>query len=141
MNSVATSRNSCIGLVLLLLLYGATRGELPSNAKVAQQAQQLLAETATADGPGVAILVARGDEVIFRSVRGMAQLELDVPTRADNIFQIVSNTKQFAAASVFKLVEQGRLSLTDPVSKFLPDYPNGVHITVHELKSDRQFLG
>ncbi|MEO7324097.1 MAG: serine hydrolase domain-containing protein [Dokdonella sp.] len=44
-----------------------------------------------------------------------------------------SNTKQFAAVSILKLAEGGRLSLADPLSKFFPDYPNGPHITVHEL--------
>lgn len=126
------SRSSC-AVVLFLLIGGATAGEHPPSAKVAQEAQELLAETTTADGPGAAILVARGDEIIFRGARGMAQLELGVPMRASNIFRIGSNTKQFAAASILKLVEQGRLSLTDPLAKYLPDYPNGNHITVHEL--------
>ena len=126
-------RRSCVALILSLLLRGGIAGELPPNTRVVQQAQQLLAETITAEGPGIAILVARGDEVIFRDSRGMAQLELDVPMHAENIFRIGSNTKQFAAVSILKLVEAGRLSLADPLSRFLPDYPNGAHITVHEL--------
>ncbi|MEO7324096.1 MAG: hypothetical protein ABIW82_04630 [Dokdonella sp.] len=71
-----------VALILSVLLRSAIGGELPPNTQVAQQAQQLLAETITAEGPGVAILVARGDEVIFRGARGMAQLELGVPMNA-----------------------------------------------------------
>jgi D-alanyl-D-alanine carboxypeptidase len=124
---------SCAGLILLVALRGVIAAEFPPKAEVAQQAQQLLVEATTLDGPGAAILVARGDEVIFRGARGLAQMELGVPLRADNVFRIGSNTKQFAAVTVLKLVEQGRLSLTDPLSKFLPDYPNAANISVHEL--------
>ncbi len=123
----------CFAAVLLLLLHSAIGAEFPANADVARQAQQILNETTTTDGPGAAILVARGDEVIFRGARGMAQMELGVALRADHVFRIGSNTKQFAAATILKLIEQGRLSLADPLSKFLPDYPSGSKITVHEL--------
>lgn len=125
--------HSCAGLILLVLLRGTGAAELPSAADVARQAQRLLVQTTAADGPGAAILVARGDEVMFRGARGLAQVELGVPLRADQVFRIGSDTKQFAAVTILKLVEQGRLSLTDPLSKFLPDYPGGAHITVHEL--------
>jgi CubicO group peptidase (beta-lactamase class C family) len=124
---------SCTGFVLLVLLGSAVAAERPSSAEIAREAQRLLVDATPAEGPGAAILVARGDEVIFRDARGMAQMELGVPLRADQVFRIGSDTKQFTAATVLKLVEQSRLSLTDPLSKFLPDYPNGSHITVHEL--------
>ena len=107
--------------------------ERPSAAEIAPQAEKILGDATTADGPGVAILVARGDKVIFRGARGMAQMELGVHLSADPLFRIGSNTKQFTAVTILKLVEQGRLSLADPVSRFLPDYPNGAHITIHEL--------
>lgn len=124
---------SFFALILCVLPGSSIASEVPTDTLVAQQAQQILAETLPAEGPGVVALVARGDEVIFRSARGMAQLELGVPMRAENIFRIGSNTKQFAAVSILKLVDSGRLSLADRLSKFLPDYPNGAQITVHEL--------
>jgi CubicO group peptidase (beta-lactamase class C family) len=88
---------------------------------------------ADATGPGAAILVARGDKILFRSARGKAEIELGVPLSPDDVFRIGSNTKQFTAAAVLKLAEQGRLAVTDPLSRFLPSYPNGEHITVEEL--------
>lgn len=112
---------------------GVVAAEPPPTAMVALQAKQILADSASAGGPGVAVLMARGDEVLYRDARGMAQIELGVPMRADHVFRIASNTKQFTAATALKLVEQGRLSLSDPLSKFLPDYPNGARITIHEL--------
>ena len=105
----------------------------PSAAEVARYAQQQLQDNYPADGPGAALLVARGDQVLFRGARGEASVELGVPLTPDSVFRIGSVTKQFAAAGLLKLVEAGQVSLDDPLSKYLPDYPNGAHITVHQL--------
>ncbi len=86
-----------------------------------------------ANAPGAAVLVARGDEVVFRDARGMANVELGVPLSADHVFRLASVTKQLAAAGVLKLAEEGRLSLDDPLSKFLPDYPGGDAVSVRML--------
>jgi CubicO group peptidase (beta-lactamase class C family) len=53
--------------------------------------------------------------------------------KPDDVFRIGSVSKQFAAAGLLKLVEAGKVSLDDPLSKYIPDYPNGEHITVQEL--------
>lgn len=122
-----------VGFFITMAACCVVAAELPSAAVVALQAKQVLAESGSADGPGIAVLVARGDEVLYRGGRGMAQIELGVPMTADQVFRIASNTKQFTAATILKLVEQGRLSLTDPLSKYLPNYPNGAHITIDQL--------
>lgn len=105
----------------------------PKAAEVSAYAAQLLAATYPADGPGAAVLVARGDEVLYRGARGMASIELGVPLSPDQAFRIGSVTKQFAAAGLLKLVEAGKVALDDPLSKFLPDYPNGAKISVRQL--------
>jgi len=64
----------------------------------------------------------------------MAELELGVPIAPDMVFRVGSVTKQFTAACVLKLVEEGRLSLDDPLSKFLPDFPTGGRrVTLEQL--------
>ncbi len=123
----------CVGLFIAMVSSCVVAAELPSAAVVALRAKQVMSESGSAEGPGIAVLMARGDEVFYRGARGMAQIELGVPMTSDQVFRIGSNTKQFTAATILKLVEQGRLSLTDPLSKFLPDYPNGARITIHEL--------
>jgi len=55
----------------------------------------------------------------------MANLELGVPIEPDMIFRIGSVTKQFTAIAILMLAEQGKLSLSDEITKFLPDYPSG----------------
>lgn len=120
-------------LAFALCADAATTAKLPSKAEVAAYAERVLADTYRADGPGAALLVARGDEIVYRGARGMASIELGVPLSADQSFRIGSVTKQFAAAGLLKLIEAGKVGLDDPLSKFLPDYPNGAKITVRQL--------
>ena len=54
---------------------------------------------------------------------------------SNTIFQLGSITKQFTAAVILKLEEQGRLKLSDPVSLYFSNYPNGDRITIHHLLS------
>lgn len=108
-------------------------GEAATAADVARHAEHLLTENYPTDGPGAALLVTRGDEVLYRGARGMASVELGVPLSADQVFRIGSVTKQFSAAGLLTLVDAGKLSLDNPLSKFLADYPNGDRISVREL--------
>lgn len=60
-------------------------------------------------------------------------MELDVNLENDFVFEIGSMTKQFTAISILMLEEQGKLKTSDPISKYIPDYPNGHNITIHHL--------
>ena len=83
--------------------------------------------------PGATALVAKGGKPIYRGAVGMADLENNVALRPDHVFEIGSITKQFTAVSILMLMEQGKLRLEDPLTKFIPDYPKGEGITVHHL--------
>ena len=63
----------------------------------------------------------------------MANLAHDIPITTQTKFRIGSVTKQFAAAAILKLQEDGKLSVEDPLSKFIPDYPRGDEVTIHHL--------
>lgn len=89
--------------------------------------QQWLEETYPADGPGAAVIVVRDNKVLFRSASGMADMELGVPLSPDNVFRLGSITKQFTAAGILLLEEQGKLSVSDNINKYLPDYPTQGH--------------
>ncbi|MFC5741766.1 serine hydrolase domain-containing protein [Dyella tabacisoli] len=102
---------------------------------MARQAQQALERAASPEAPGVAVLIAQGDTVIFRGARGRAEIELGVPLSADHVFRIASVTKMFTAATILKLAELGKLSLDDSLAKYLPDFPNATGITLRELLS------
>lgn len=69
------------------------------------------------------VLVARGDDVLLNKAYGFANLEWNVPNTPDARFRLGSVTKQFTAASILLLEERGKLSVSDPVKKYLPDAP------------------
>ena len=58
-----------------------------------------------------------------------------MPNQADTVFEIGSVTKSFTAVAVLKLQDQGKLKVTDPLSKYLPTFPNAANITVQQLLS------
>jgi CubicO group peptidase (beta-lactamase class C family) len=115
---------------LLILLLGVA---FASAQSIEQQIDALFTEAYPADKPGATVLIAKDDKVIFRKAYGMANLELNVPMKPENVLELASITKQFTSVAILMLMEQGKLSLNDPLSKFIPDYPRGDEITVHHL--------
>ena len=84
--------------------------------------------------PGCAVAVARDNRIILSRAYGMADLEFDIPNKADTIFEAGSVSKQFTAGAIVLLSLQGRLSLTDDVRKYIPEVPDyGTTITVRHL--------
>lgn len=87
-----------------------------------------------ADAPGAAVVVVDDGKIVYQRGRGLADVEGGRPIAPDTVFRIGSITKQFAAAVILQLVDEGKLSLDDPLSKFLPDYPKpGADATVRQL--------
>ena len=83
--------------------------------------------------PGGVFLIAVNEKLVYRKAFGKANLELDVDMCPENVFQIGSMTKQFTALAIMMLEEQGKLNVSDSISKYIPDYPNGNNITLHHL--------
>lgn len=79
------------------------------------------------------VLVSRGQEVLLSKGYGMANLEHGVPNTPQTKFRLASLTKQFTAAAILKLQEQNLLDVHSSLATYLPDYPNGEQITVHQL--------
>ncbi|MBG7631507.1 MAG: beta-lactamase family protein, partial [Bacteroidetes bacterium] len=94
----------------------------------------LLQEKYHPNTPGATFLISRNGNIIYKKAFGLANLELNVPMEADNVFEIGSMTKQFTAISILMLMEKGKLNLDDEITKFIPDYPTNEHkITIHHL--------
>jgi CubicO group peptidase (beta-lactamase class C family) len=79
------------------------------------------------------VLVAHAGEVLLNQGYGMANLEHGVPNTPQTKFRIGSVTKQFTATAILKLQEQGLLDVKDSISVYLPNYPKGERITIHQL--------
>jgi CubicO group peptidase (beta-lactamase class C family) len=80
------------------------------------------------------VLVARGNEIILEKGYGFANLEWETPNSPSTKFRLGSITKQFTAASILLLEERGKLSVSDPVKKYMPDAPAAWDkITIYNL--------
>ena len=81
------------------------------------------------------VLVADGGKVIYKKGLGMANFEWEIPNQPDTKFRIGSVTKQFTAALVLQLVEEGKIKLDGRVTDYLPEYrkDTGDKVTVHHL--------
>lgn len=83
---------------------------------------------------GAVYVVYQGEEV-YAGTKGYAVKADKIPNSVDVVYQIASNTKQFTAAAILKLCEEGRLSLDDTLKKYFPAYEIGADITIHSLLS------
>lgn len=123
--------------LVLLLEAGCTLAnqEEPGPAELTtEQEMDAFVQSHVATGPFMgAVLVARGDEVLLREGYGMANLEWEAPNSPETVFRLGSIGKQFTAAAILQLQDQGLLNVEDQVSRYLPDFPRGDEITLHHL--------
>jgi CubicO group peptidase (beta-lactamase class C family) len=105
---------------------------LPADFKA--KADAYLKSAYPADGPGAAVIVTDDGKVVYAAGQGLADVQKQVPITPGTVFRIGSITKQFSAAVILQLAKEGKLSLEDPVSKYLPDYPKpGADATIAQL--------
>ncbi|MBB3763598.1 serine hydrolase domain-containing protein [Sphingomicrobium lutaoense] len=120
------------GLTLILTMaLGGTALAAPPDLAVKVDAY--LDHAFVADGPGVAANIVDDGKIVYHGARGMADVEEGVPLRPDSRFRLGSITKQFAAAMMMKLIEEGRVSLDDPLNRYVSDFPRGDSITIRQL--------
>lgn len=116
----------------LLASVAAPSLALPADFKV--NADKIMAKAVTEGGAGVSVVVTENGKTAYRAERGYANIEGKIAIAPDTSFRFASITKQFTAAAIMKLVDQGKVSLDDPLTKYLPDYPGpGGAATVRQL--------
>lgn len=89
--------------------------------------------------PGIVILV-RSPKGDFSTVLGTSEIGTNKPWSLDDHFRIGSNTKTMTGTVILQLAQEGKLALTDPVSKYIPGVPNGDKITIANLAEMRSGL-
>lgn len=119
-------------LAALLVLAAPAFAQLPAD-----RLDTLLAQYHDVGQLNGVVLVGRGDDVVYVRSFGDANMEWDIPNTPDTRFRIGSVTKQFTAALILRLAEEGKLDLHAPITAVLPDYPaaTGDRITAHHLLS------
>src|SRR6267142_1439365 len=125
-----------VGVVLLIAGCSRPGSTAGSSAlkPIDQSALQTLVDTTAKELliPGAAVLL-RTPQGVFAFSYGTTLLGADSPPSGDTHFRIASNTKTMTAAVIVLLAQEGRLSLEDPVSKYVPGVPDGDKITITEL--------
>ena len=118
-----------IFLALLLVSLAPQLAAIPLEDGIKSRLEKLTAD----HSPGIAVLVARDGKIVYQGGFGWANLNQKLAVTAATQFRIGSITKQFTAAAVLRLADDGKLAITDPLAKFFPDYPGGDKITLAHL--------
>jgi CubicO group peptidase (beta-lactamase class C family) len=127
-------RNFFAAMVLVFTVSLAAHAQLSQETKDA--IDKLAEETLTKTGvPSASIAVVKDGQVVYVKAYGDARLEPQTPAVSEMRYSIGSISKQFTAAAILLLQEQGKLSLDDKVSKFIPDLTRANEVTIRQLLS------
>jgi CubicO group peptidase (beta-lactamase class C family) len=114
---------------LLLLAAGAAAQSAPNPA-----VDRIFARWDRGDSPGCALAVMREGHIVYSRGYGVADLDHDIPIAPSSVFHVASISKEFTAASILLLAEEGKLSIDDDVRKYIPELPDfGPKIALRHL--------
>lgn len=125
-------------LSIALTLLGITPSVVaapPSDEQLISKVETLIADRLEEpDAVGFSVVIARDHETILSKGFGKTDTEKEIPVSTKSVFGIGSVTKQFTAAAIMRLVEQGKLSLDDDFNSYLPNFPTQGHtVTIRHL--------
>ncbi|MFP2927393.1 serine hydrolase [Pyxidicoccus sp. 3LG] len=125
-------------VLLLLPLLSATvwaeGARVVPKADVVAQVDRVFARFTEPGSPGCAVAVSQGGQTLLERAYGQANLEHDLPNTPSTVFEAGSVSKQFTAAAVLLLAQDGKLSLDDSVRRYVPELPDcGVTLTLRHL--------
>jgi len=109
--------------LLSLVIASPLAAQTPLSSAQVSRIDSIFAKYASPDVPGCALGVSRRDTVILERAWGSADLEQSVAITPATIFEGGSVSKQFTAAAIFRLAQQGKLALDSSVRKYLPELP------------------
>jgi len=140
MNTHAMTRRGSLGLALGGMWATAARGAdaVSPFAALDAAAQTLIADEAS---PGVSITVTKHGRLTYSKGFGFANLETLTPPKPTSAFKIGSITKQFTAAILMQLSEEGKLTVDDPLARFYPSFPRAGEITLRQMLTHTSGLG
>ncbi|MEO5773861.1 MAG: serine hydrolase [Sphingomicrobium sp.] len=121
-------------LAVGLALTASSGVSLAAPVGLRAKADKIVDRSWPADGPGAAVIVTEHGKAVYERGRGRADIGAKTPITPATVFRIGSITKQFSSGVLMQLISEGKLSLDDPLSKFIPDYPQpGGSPTVRQL--------
>jgi CubicO group peptidase (beta-lactamase class C family) len=128
--------------VSLIFFFASSVASAQSPATTAAVSDYVKAEMQRQHIPGLSLLVVRAGKIVQAEGFGLANVELQAPVKPETVFQSGSVGKQFTATAVMMLVEEGKISLDDPLTKYFADAPPvWKDVTVRELLSHTAGFG
>jgi len=123
--------------MLILLAFASSVGaQTQLSAEVTDKIDKLVADTLSRTGvPSASIAIVKDGQIAYVKAYGDARIEPKVPAQSHMRYSIGSISKQFTAAAILLLQEQGKLSLDDKVSKYVPDLTRANEVTIRQLLS------
>jgi D-alanyl-D-alanine carboxypeptidase len=126
----------CMSVMLLAVgiapAQSATELSGETRRQIDQIARQVLEDTGV---PSASVAVVKDGALAYAHAYGNARLEPSTPATSEMRYKIGSISKQFTATAILMLAEQGKLSLDDPVSRFIPDLTRANEVTIRQLLS------
>src|SRR4051812_28640055 len=109
-------------LVLLAIVTGISAQGRPPD-KVSEHVDELFRKMDSTGSPGCALAAYKDGSIVYERGYGMADLDHNVAITPRSVFHVASMSKQFTAASILMLAAENKLSLDDPVRKYIPELP------------------
>src|SRR5580693_9132971 len=133
MGGTMKSTRSSVILIAILLGAGTSSSQtLPPDA--AKQIDKVFEKWDKPDSPGCSLGVYKDGKIAYKRGYGMANLNDDIPNTPATVFHVASMSKQFTAAAIVLLAQEGKLSLDDDLRKYIPELPDfGQRITIRHL--------
>jgi CubicO group peptidase (beta-lactamase class C family) len=123
-------------IIALLVLGTAANAQADLSLELRGKIDKLATEALEKSGvPSASIAVVRDGKIVYLRAYGSARLEPKTPATSAMRYSIGSISKQFTAAAMLLLQEQGKLSLDDKVAKFIPDLTRANEVTIRQLLS------
>ncbi len=136
MSRVLRSLLPILTVLVLPASLALARPESPLSGQQRAEIDRIAREVLAATGaPSASVAVVRDGQIAYLSAYGQARLSPATPARTDMRYSIGSISKQFTATAVLMLAEEGKLSLDDPVARFLPSLTRAGDVTVRQVLS------
>jgi D-alanyl-D-alanine carboxypeptidase len=133
-----TFLRAAVSMSVMLLAVGVAPAQSPTElsgetrSQIDQIVRQVLDDTGV---PSASVAVVKDGSLAYAHAYGNARLEPSTPATSEMRYKIGSISKQFTATAILMLAEQGKLSLDDPVSRFVPDLTRANEVTIRQLLS------
>jgi len=125
--------------LLFLACLGASTAAIASDAVTSDQTKRIAADVMAilhdSTAPGASIAIAKDGHIVYSHAYGLRNREQRLPATVDTHYEIGSITKQFTAAAILQLQEEGKLRIDDKVATYLPDAPHAAEVTLRQLLS------